>query len=122
VGVAFGHDDDRLIVTREDGLIETYSTDIEAAVALGRVPDLDLISRLDVGTEVGIPDVRGPMIWVGTRDRLTIAPEGRGGAIGVPLDRDEVADFARTTLARELTEAECLEYLASLGSGSCPSG
>jgi hypothetical protein len=119
VGVAFGADDDQLIVAREDGRIEVFSTDVRTVAEnqIGRIPELGSRWRLDVGSEVGIPEVRGSTVWFGARDPLTITSGGGGGAVGIPLDVERVADFARLTVSRGLTEAECQEYLES---SSCP--
>lgn len=101
VGVAFGPGGDEVIVTFDDGSVAGFGADALFA----------RLWSLDVGDHVGTPVVRDGHLWVGASSGPTDAPSSAGVMLKIPLDRDRLVELARASVGRELTDAECRQYL-----------
>jgi hypothetical protein len=100
VGIAFTPDDDTLMVSREDGRVEAHEADAS----------LDQLWSFDVGEHVGVPEVHDGMVWVGAAYESG-TDEISGGMVAMPLDVEALARLAREKATRELTTAECEQFL-----------
>jgi WD40 repeat protein len=116
----------------EDPVVSPTFDDESTTVVAGQLPtvsdsdrrswvtawsaDAELSPLWSIGGElpVGTVDISDGLVWMPAKRALPIAVnEGTMGVIGVPIDRRELADFARSKATRSLTEEECRTHFRS---------
>lgn len=101
IGVAFGPDDDEVIVTRVDGTVTSY-----------RVDGFARAWQFDVGDHVGAPTVHQRKLWLPTSGWSADLASSNGAVVALPFDHDALVTMARATATRRLADSECEQYLA----------